>query len=346
MSIINDLFTKGSGPRAAQHLAIDDLVIAPRLARRLPSAVAFRYHALALAEDNGCITVAMADPDDAVARAAIAAALDTGLYIVKADASAIDRLLTQVWPEETRDPLRLLLYHQASPVADEVQGYAKYLADLLDGHLIDFEIVAPTDATFCNLTQVAHDYDLVVFGEPDQSLIERLLSGPADLKASELVPTSVLIARRPRWPLKRMLLITRGYETDNVAVDWAIRLAQPCSAAITVLAVAPDMPIMCNQALRRPSGLANWLASDTPFGRQMCHIAQRLVNWDTEGTLHFRQGSPDWQIQCEVTGGSYDLIVIAADPSCWWTRRLLGELVTPLLRSAYQPVLIARPQTR
>jgi nucleotide-binding universal stress UspA family protein len=343
MSFTEDLLTEAQVPRTVQHLALDSLAIIPRLARRLPPTLAYRYHALPLAEDNSCVTVAMANPDDAAARAAIAAALDTTLYIVKADASAIDRLLTQVWPEETRDPLRLLVYHQASPIAGEVQDYAKYLADLLDGHLIDFQMVASTDAAFSDLTQVAHGYDLVVFGEPDQSLVERLLSGPADLKASELVPTSVLIARRPRWPLRRMLLITRGYETDNVAVDWIIRLAPSSNAAVTVLAVLPDMPAMCNQATRMQCGLADWLATDTPLGRQLRRISRRLVNWETESMLRFRQGSPERQLQCEVTERNHDLIVIAADHTSWWSRRLLGELVTPLLRWVDWPVLIAKP---
>ncbi len=203
--------------------------------------------------------------------------------------------------------------------------------------------MAHADATFKDLTEAAEGYDLVVFGEPDQSLAERLLSGSADLKASELVRTSLLISRRPRWPLRRMLLITRGYETDDVAVDWAIRLAQPSNAAVTVLAVLPDMPAMCNQAARMQCGLADWLATDTPLGRQLRRIVHRLVNWGTEGTLRFRQGSPDRQIQCEVAAGDYDLILIAADHSSWWLRRLLGELVCPLLRWTDRPVFVAKP---
>lgn len=343
MSFADDLPTEAQVPRTAQHLALNSLVINPRLARRLPPAVAFRYHALPLAEGNGCITVAMADPDDAVARAAVAAALGKRLYVVQADPVAIDGLLAEVWPEESRRRLRLLVYYQVSPIADQVRAYAQYLNDLLGGHLRDFQIVAAADATFNDLAKAADDHDLVIFGEPDQSLLERLLSGPADLKASEQMPTSVLMARRPRWPLRRMLLITRGYETDDIAVDWIIRLAQPSKVAVTVLGLVPDMPAMCNQAARMQHGLADWLATDTPLGRQSRRMAQRLVNWETEGTLRFRQGSPDRQIQREVTEVDYDLIVIADDHSSWWSRRLLGELVTPLLRWVDRPVLVAKP---
>lgn len=330
--------------RIAHHLALDSLVMNPRLARRLPPALAFRYHALPVAEDRGRITVAMADPNDTTARAAVSAALGTRLYVVQADPTAIDGLLTEIWPEETQHVLRLLVHHQASPIADEVQAYAQYLADLLDGHLIDLQTAAGTDATFDDLVEeIGNSHDLVIFGEPDQSPLERLLSGPADLRASEQMSTSVLIVRQPRWPLRRMLLVTRGYETDNVAVDWIIHLAQPSNAAVTVLAVLPDVPAMCNQAARMQCGLADWLATDTPLGQQLRRIVQRLVNWGAEGTLRFRQGSPEQQIWGEVTEGDYDLIVITADHPSWWLRRLLGELVTPLLRWANRPVLIAKP---
>jgi nucleotide-binding universal stress UspA family protein len=342
MSFINDPFTEALTRQADHYLALDNLIIIPRLARRLPPAVAFRYRALPLAEDNGCITVAMADPDDAVARAAVEVALGAGLYVVRADPMVIDELLAEVWPEEIHSPLRLLVYCQASPISDQVQAYAQHLGDLLAGNLTDFQTVAAADITFNDLTEAARDYNLVIFEEPDQTLIEQLISGPADLKASELMPTSVLIARRPHWPLRRMLLVTRGYETDDVAVDWIIRLAQPSAAFVTVLAVTPDMPAMCNPPVRRPCGLADWLATDTTLGRQMRRIAQRLVNWETEGSLRFRQGSPDQQIQREVIEGDYDLIVIAADDPSWWLRRLLGELIPPLLRCTDRPVLVAK----
>ena len=90
-----------SNPDATRHLTLDSPAIIPRLVRRLPPALAFRFHALPLAEGKGYITVAMADPDDAEARAALAAALGMRLYVVKADPMVIDGLLSEVWPKES-----------------------------------------------------------------------------------------------------------------------------------------------------------------------------------------------------------------------------------------------------
>jgi nucleotide-binding universal stress UspA family protein len=336
-------FTKPPVLHTTRHLALDSLVLNPRVARLLPPAVAFRYHVLPLAGDSDHITVAMAEPDDAIALAAVADALGTQLYAVHGDPEAIDELLVEIWPEESYHVRHMLAYYQANPIADQVQAYAQYLTELLGGHLTHFQATADGGSALDDLIKAAHSYDLVILGEPDQTLIQRLLLGAADLKAAEQMPSSVLIAHQPRRPLHHILLIIRGQETDDVAVDWAVRLAQPGQANVTVLALVSHMPATYDHVTRTQHGLAQWLATDTTLGRQTRRIAQHLVNWDTEGTLRFRQGPAEAQIQREVLEGHYDLIVIAADPSSWWSRRLLGELVTPLLRWVDRPVLVAKP---
>ena len=92
---------KVSIPNAPQHLTLDSLAIIPRLVRRLPPALAFRFHALPLSEGNDYVTVATADPDDAAVRAAVAAALGTRLNVVQADPMVIEGLLSEVWPKES-----------------------------------------------------------------------------------------------------------------------------------------------------------------------------------------------------------------------------------------------------
>lgn len=331
-----------------QFFTLDNLVVNPRLARRLPPALAFQYHALPVAKDNDHITVAMADPTDKAAYAAIATGLGAAPYVVQADPVAIDRQLAEIWAQEVQlSSLRLLVYHQDSPIAEKITAYAQYLGQLLHGKLDFFHMPQNGKANLKDLAEKAScNQDLVIFGEPDQSLTQRILSGPAGCRAAEQLPTSVLVARQPRWPLKNILLVTRGYETDNMAVDWLLRLAQPSKAIVTVLALTPETSVMYQQASTyMPHGLADWLATDTPLGRQLRRIAQQLANWEVVGQLRFRQGAPCQQIQREVATGDYDLIVLAADPADWWLRRLLGEVVNPLLGKVERPVLIAKPTT-
>jgi nucleotide-binding universal stress UspA family protein len=343
MSQIEDLSLATEAYQKRKHLSLDSLVINPKLARRLPSAMALRYHALPVAEDNRRITIAMADPDDRPALEAITAALGTRPYVVQSDCTKIDSLLAEVWSEDTGQPLSLLVYHQASPMPGQIQDFAQHLSDLLGSRLSHFQVASEEDASVDNLAEEASGYNLVVFGEPDQPLIQRLLSGSSDLKAAEQMPCSVLIARQPRWPLRHILLIIRGQEMDAAAVDWTIRLARPSNADVTLLAVVPPMPAACSQTAHARYGLAQWLASDTILGHQMRRTAQQLANWETTGMLRFRQGPTESQIQLEVTEGNYDLIIIAAEPPDYWTRRLSGELVTPLLRHTDRPILVAKP---
>jgi nucleotide-binding universal stress UspA family protein len=339
---------KVSSSHPTQHLMLDKVVVDPALARRLPPALAFRYHALPIAKDNSHLTVVMADPDDQSACEAIATSLGTKPYLVRADPAAIDKRLAEIWPAETqRTPLHMLVCHQASPIADEVKAYAQYLGDLLNGQLSYLPTETEVEINFDDLVEKARlGHDLVIFGEPDQPLVKRLFSGPVGCQAAERLPTSVLIARQPRWPLKKILLVTRGHEADNIAVDWLVRLAQSSKAAATVLALAPASAAMYQRAATyMPHGLTDWLTTDTPLGRQLRRITQQLVNWEVEGTLRFRQGSLSQQIQREISEGNYDLITVAADSTDWWLRRLLGEAVNPLLRWVNRPVLIARPTT-
>jgi nucleotide-binding universal stress UspA family protein len=345
MQRLDDVTGENLMSRSAQHLSLDGLVVNPRLARRLPPAVAFRYHALLLAEDKRRITVAMANPRDEAALDAVTAALGSKPYIVQSESTAIDSLLAEIWPEATHHSPRLLIYQSANDRTDQLQAYARYLVDLLGGDATDSCTIARCYATLDDLRpETTHGYDVVVLGETDQSLIERLVSGTVERKILERIAASLLIARYPRWPIRRLLLITRGGETDEAAVDWTVRLAQPSSATVTVLAVAPDMPAMCRETVRAQYGLADWLATDTILGRQLRRIAQRLDHWGAEGTLRFRQGPPDRQIGYEVIEGEYDLIVIAPDPPGMWLRRLQGELVGPLLGKTDRPVLIAKPK--
>ncbi|MDH3674628.1 MAG: universal stress protein [Anaerolineae bacterium] len=336
---------KASNVRTNQSLILDNLVVDPSLARRLPPTIALQYHALPVAKDNGHITVAMATPEDQLARHAVASALDAELYAVQGDPAAIDELLTEIWSEETTQPLRLLVCDNAGPAAREVRAYARHLSDLLHAQLDFFQTDSPTNSTLAKLVGTAkHSHDLVIFGEPAQTPLKRMFLGPAGCGAAERLPTSVLIVRGPSWPLKRILLVTRGQSgVDDPAVDWLVRLAQPSKAAITVLALVPAMPAMYQKAMTAmPHGPNDWLTTDTPLGRQLRQIAQHVVNWEMQGKLRFRQGPPERQIRREAAAENYDLMIIAADPHDWVLRRLLGGLVKPLLRWTERPVLVAK----
>ncbi|UCC64360.1 MAG: universal stress protein [Anaerolineae bacterium] len=330
-----------------RHLNRDDLAVNPRLARRLPPDLAWRYRALPVAEESGRITVAMADPDDAAAREAIEAALGTACCAVRGNPAAIEALLRELWPQEATRPLRLLVCVQAGPAADELQNYAQAIGSLLDARLDGWPVAGDMDATLDALTKATEqaDYDLIILGQLSQTLVQRLLSAVVAHMAPGWRPTSLLLARRPRWPLKRLLLVMQGQEVDNLVVDWVVRLARPSAAAVTVLRWVLPTSSPSRGEVPAQQGLNALLTADTALGQQMRRVSQRLVNWEIESRLRFCQGPPGQRIHRELAEGNYDLIAVAAElaRTGLGKKSHLGELTTLLLCWADQPVLIVGP---
>ena len=337
----------GIGPHKTAYLTLDELTADPTLARRLPPDLAWRCHALPLAEDNGRITVAMADPDDAEAREAVVAALGPKSCVVKGPALAIDAQLTEIWGHQAHSRLRLQVCAWPDTLSGELWDYAQSLGVLLGARLGCMSTAEEVDA----LTKEggrAH-CDLAILGNHGRPLIRALLSRsvPDDglPYQQRMVPFAVLVAQRPRWPLERILLVICGDRADNSAVEWALSLAQPSAALVTAVAVVPPVPVMYHGLSRMEQGVAELLATDTPLGRQMHQVARRLAECHVDSILRLRQGAPDQQICREVVEGDYDLIVMATSPCRWWLRQLKGDPVCSLLSWVDRPLLLVEPTT-
>jgi hypothetical protein len=327
----------------ATHLTLDELTTSPSLARRLPVDLARRFHAVPLAEDGGRITVAMADPDDMAAREAIASILGPALYVVQAETSTIDTLVAEIWGEEDECPLNMGVC-DLGPAPTQVWDYAQPLAALLGARISRLDM--PERASDLAGGASGVECDLVIAGDSDHPLLRRILL--MDLEhgaASEHgVPArAVLIAQRPRWPLKRILLILCGEEGDSAAVEWVLRLARPSGSVVTVLAVVPPAKDVIDAQMGVEHGLPGLLSSDTPLGRQMQGVARHLVNSEIEGTLRLRQGPPDLQIGRELAEGEYDLVAVPWGFCWWWRQRREVDLLSFLLQSGDRPVLVVTP---
>lgn len=336
----------GIGSHKTAYLALDRLAADPKLARRLPHDLAWRFHALPVAEHRGRVTVAMADPDDAVARDAVLSALGPASYIVQADPTAIDALLADVWVENDCQPLDLRLCAFPQPLPDPVCAYAQALGTLLGARISHLNTAAEMDAWLTEGRSTGRN--LIVFDRVDHPGLRDWLSCPAAQKPPPEpgpIGAAALVALQPRWPLENILLVLWGEESDEVALDWVVRLAQPSGSTVTILAVVPPVPAMYGRRAGMDSSLPTLLASATPLGHHLRCAAQRLVDCDIEGTLRLRQGVPDWQICREMVQGDPDLVAVATKPRQWWRRWLAGDAVDPLLGKIDRPLLIAEPTT-
>ncbi len=332
------------GIRKMTNLEIRELRIRPHLARRLPASLARRYHAIPVAEENGHITVAMADPDDLRARKAVVSSLGLDACLVKGNGVDIDALIEQIWSGNSHNPPTLELLVYAPPRrtvqeyssrgvdAGEVCAYARALGSLMNAHVTHFPTGLPPNTQALIKEARCLDCDLLVCGAPERSLFKRL-------------PASLLVVPSSRLPLKRILLLVKGQVGDEIGLDWVLRLARPSRAHVTVLAVLPPVPLMYRGLALLQYGLPELLATETALGRQLRQVAQKLADGEIEGTLRLRTGTFEMQIQAELWTTSYDLVVLPADSPqplrCW----LFDGLVEPLIRTTNRPVLIARSKS-
>ena len=323
--------------RRSAYLAHEKLASEPELARR--------YHALAVADDRDRMTVAIANPDDAQVRDAVFAPPSPEPYVIRGDPLAIHAQLTEVWGDAARRHQKVQVCAFPDPLPDELWAYAQAIGVLLGAHV--GRMTTPGDVNTLTTETGRADCDLIIFGESSHPLIRRLLSPSIEERAlcsrQSDVPFAVLAAQEPRWPLERILLVLCSGRADHVAVDWALRLACPSAAAVTVLAVAPPVPAMYHGLSRMEQTLRSLLITDTALGCQMRRVALRLAECKLDGTLRLRQGAPDQQICREMVEGDHDLVIMATKPCWWWLRQLKGDPICGLLSRLDRPVLLTEP---
>jgi nucleotide-binding universal stress UspA family protein len=329
--------------RACQPLILDDVVLNPELARRIPHDLACRFHSLPVAEANGQITVVMADPDDEMARQAVTAVLGAPPRIVRGDQEIIDTLLTEFWSEKDAQGLRFLACAHNREFENIIE-YSHKLGALLKANIAQRKLAGEWGARSNNLNEtIGQGYDLVILGASNGSFPQRFVWQVRRGKIFTRSSASFLIARKPRWPLNKILLVVKGEQGDGPAVDWVIRIAQPSSATITILTIVPPVPAMYFGLRKLQVDLTEILATNSALGRQLRLIAHQLVAGGCEANLRLRQGSPEMEIRREVSEGDYDLIVVSAETSGWFSRFLLGDLISPILQTTDRPILLAKP---
>lgn len=235
---------------------------------------------------------------------------------------------------------RLLVFSPADEAGEIVLHYARYLQSLLGADVCYQPIASKDDLAVIRLA--APQCELVVFGEPEQSWLDKLLFGKSCCQALAQSSSSFLLARNPRFPIRRILLILRFEDTDQAAIEWMVRLAQLCNASVTILPLVPAIPAMYSQGNQFYAGPSVLLSSNTHSGQELRQIICRLNQLQIDGILRLRNGEPDWQIRSELAGGDYDLVILGDEPHGRIFRLLMGEIVSHLLYWLQRPLLIAK----
>ncbi len=326
-----------------QHLHLEGIKPNPHLGRLLPSDVAFHYHALPVAADNGHITIAIANPDDKTAIEAVIATIGPGTCFVHADQHEIDCCLAEIWMQNPKTQLRLLLWTPTEDIDPELILYSKTIADLLQAELNQVKFNLSDIKSFKYFISEATYFhsDLIIFQIPHYPSTKRLLIDFAVNKLIDQLTASILVVKNPRLPIQRILLAIRdGNDPIESAVDWVVRLAHCTQAEVTILPLLPPLPQMYGSWIHY--NLPSLLTSRDPLGQKMRWIANRLADEEVEGAFKIREEPPLEQLRYEVADNKVDLVVIKAEPHHYLWRWLIGEVVNNLFEWFDRPLLITQ----
>jgi hypothetical protein len=305
------------------YLSIDlhDIPIDQELVNRIPYGLALYYLALPLARENGTITVAMARPDNQAALLALRGLLGGEIVPVQGAADDIRAAINYHHAPEKPPEARILAWSASAGLKPAVA----YLATV-------FSVALNAPVTILDATQVDVRTALTIACEGQYALT--VLTPSDDMTVSELLrhsTTPLLLVRGDHCRLQRILFSSRGYASDDRALEWVM----PVWKQGTVMTWLP----LLEESLQ---GLAGALAINGPTRR---HIEQRLRRLEQGGgpvQLRLRQGTPADQAVAEALDGEYDLLVISTEGE--------GDFVAGVLRRleaqnahAGRPIFILRP---
>lgn len=329
-------------------LEIDEPNVNPRFALLLPADLAHRCQAIPVARNGDRITVAMANPSDEKARNEILAVLGPSTCVVRARTQAIDKLLAEFWKSVKYSTPNFLYWQCTKNTSANEKSYAEALSTMLGARLNHFRTKTMGNKAYRELTQEIeqHQVDMLILGTIEPSIFKELSEIYSGTPPIDRIPTSLLIIKQPRWPLRSILLILKNEVTDESAIDWAVRIAQSSKAKIAILPLTIAIPDINLQDLQGNSHIATLLTRNCTVGSNLRSVAQRLVDSDINGTIVLRQESPFQQIHFELMERNYDLVLISFQNRDHIEDLVQGNLIKLLMNRFDLPVLVTKSTIR
>lgn len=189
--------------------------------------------------------------------------------------------------------------------------------------------------------------DLMVFGPLRKEGWQRWLGQSVVRSLARRLTTSMLLMTGRPNELRRALLCTAGGEEVLGDAEMTSALLGPLHGQATILHIVSQMPLMFNQDQRNEESLIEAvLGQQSPVSRNIEAARQLLIKHGIAAKLRVRVGLVVEQIQEELRGGGYDLLVIGAHRARTpLDRVLLEDVSAELLRDSPVPVLLVQNST-
>lgn len=303
-------------------LDLNSISLDVQLARRVPYTLSRYYMALPLGQDNGYVSVAMAFPDNVKARQILSRLLQAKVVPVFASVESIQSVLEQIHCPEDRENQSILAWYDRPEQETAVTAATTMLGDMLQAKATT--LATPEVSLDEALTlATAGRYELVVIPLPVNLALSSILSQG---------DTPLFFVRGRNQAIRRILVVMRGFASDEQALDWLIPFAWQNQTTVTLMPLTNGTDLNLSQYHHRKS-----LA-----GQHLDHCLRRLHAEGVKVNLKFRQGNAIQQVVEEVSGNEYDLLAMAAEAE----GSFVSQVITAVDRHhahCNRPIFILKP---
>jgi len=290
------------------------------LLRRVDRRVATYYLAVPLAGEDDRVTVATAYPDNAGALRVLERLLQAAVVPVAGSEDELLATIARIYPENAPGEAAIMAWCDDPAAAGPVIATANAFGRAAGRPVVIMDATATADEV---IARAGYDFSLIVARVPDEDARERLVRQS---------PVSLLLVRGDYAPTDRTLVALRGYGSDYQTLDRIYPLLAREGSGATVLPLS-------HPRSARPNGPLN---GNAPARRHLQQFLHELNRADIRVDIRLSQGDPADQIITELTGGPYDMLVVAAEAEGNFVWRVLSRIEREGVWPG-RPVLVVKP---
>lgn len=277
----------------ALQLDLNSIAIDSSLAQRVPYALSRYYLVLPLGEENGSVSVAMAYPENVNAQHVLSHLLQARVVPVFTPAELLLPAMERIYCPENEERRAILAWYEQAEETAAVDSAVSLLSGALH---VSATTYSAADLSLDEVLDLAAEAqsELLIMPAPAQSSLPAVLNRAA-------VPLFFVRGSQPL--IRNILVVMRGFASDERALDWLAAFAWRQQVTVTL------MPLFGGPGAHlHPYRSQNSLAA-----QHLDRCVQRLQADGVTVTLKYRFGDAIQQVVEEVAGGSFDLLVLAAE---------------------------------
>lgn len=191
-------------------------------------------------------------------------------------------------------------------------------------------------------TEETH-YDLVVIGAVRKSHAGQFRMSSKSYKIIKVIRPPVLVVIGEPIELKRILVCSGGKQYIERAIKVVSSIAKGAQAAVSLIHVMPEAPVIYSKIRRHKDEVTELLASNSELGRNLRRQKEAFEKAGIPVEILLPGGFVLDEIMNEIHRGNYDLVVsgsmISGGPMQTY---MMGDITREILNRADRPVLVVR----